>query len=164
MRGRPPARIVAGTGPAPSERMSPERRTRIAVVNDDPEFLGLLDHLLEQEGPYEVFTFRDEETRLGEIRAIAPEVIIIDVLTASLPSGWELALLAGADRELGSVPVIVTSPDVPGLGHRVEELRAVANVRVVSKPFTIEELRRVVTEALAEAGPADRGTPSEPTP
>ncbi len=139
--------------------MSPERRSRIAVVNDDPEFLALVEQLLESEGPYEVFTFRDEETRLGEIRALAPEVIIIDVLTASLPSGWELALLAGADPQLGPVPVIVTSPNVPGLGQRVEELREVANVRVVSKPFTTEELRRSVREALSEAGPAGRGTP-----
>ena len=134
------------------------------MVNDDPEFLGLLEQLLEREGPYEVFTFRDEETRLGEIRAIAPGVIIIDVLTATLPSGWELALLAGADRQLGQVPVIVTSPDVPGLGHRVAELREVANVRVVSKPFTIDELGRAVSEALSEVGPADRGTTTEPAP
>lgn len=140
--------------------MSRERRTRIAVVNDDPEFLGLVEQLLESEGPYEVFTYRDEETRLGEIRAIEPEVIIIDVLTASLPSGWELALLAGADEKLGPVPVIVTSPDVPGLGHRVEELREVANVRVVSKPFTTEDLRSSVREALAETGPAGRAGPA----
>lgn len=143
--------------------MSPDRRTAIAVVNDDPEFLGLLEQVLEREGSYEVFTFRDQETRLGEIRAIEPKVIIIDVLTAKLPSGWELALLAGADHQLGPVPVIVTSPDVPGLGHRVDELREVANVRVVSKPFTVEELRHSVSEALSEAGSADRGTTPGPT-
>lgn len=134
---------------------------RIAVVNDDPEFLALVEHVLEAEGPYEVFTFRDEETRLAELRAIQPDLIVIDVLLASLPSGWELALLAGADRSLGPLPIIVTSPNVPGLGHRVEELREIANVRVVSKPFTSDELAAVVREALTGADPADRG-PSAP--
>mgnify|MGYP006176989805 CR=1 FL=1 len=40
-----------------------------------------------------------------------------------------------------------------------DELREVASVRVVSKPFTSDELRTAVHEALAGAGPADRGSP-----
>lgn len=136
--------------------MAEPRRRRIAVVNDAPEFLALVEQLLESEGPYEVFTFRDEETRLGELRAVAPEVIVIDILAASLPTGWELALVAGADATLGPIPIIVTSPNIPGLGHRVDELREVANVRVVPKPFTTEELRAAVRDALSDVGPADR--------
>ena len=137
--------------------MSEPRRRRIAVVNDDPDFLALVEQVLESEGPYEVFTFRDEEAQLGELRAIAPEVLVIDVLATSLPTGWELAVVAGADAALGPIPIIVTSPNVPGLGHRVEELREVANVRVVPKPFTTEELRTAVRDALADVGPTDRG-------
>jgi CheY-like chemotaxis protein len=143
--------------------MAEPRRRRIAVVNDDPDFLALVEQLLEAEGPYEVFTFRDEETRLGELRAVTPEVIVIDVLATSLPSGWELAVVAGADAGLGPIPIIVTSPNVPGLGHRAEELREVANVRIVSKPFTTEELRAAVHQALTDAGPADRGSPEPAT-
>jgi DNA-binding response OmpR family regulator len=146
-------------GRAPSGPMAHPYHVRIAVVNDDPAFLTLVERLLEAEGPYEVFTFRDEETRLAELQAIRPDLIVIDVLQASLPSGWELALLAGADGALGPVPIIVTSPDVPGLGHRVEELREIANVRVVSKPFTSDQLAAVVHEALTGADPADRETP-----
>lgn len=139
--------------------MRAQRTVRIAVVNDDPAFLELVERLLEAEGPYEVFTFRDEETRLAELRVIRPDVIVIDIIEASLPSGWELALLAGADGALGPVPIIVTTPEVPGMRHRVEELREIANVRVVSKPFTSDELAGVVREALAGVDPADRGTP-----
>ena len=139
------------------DAMAELRLRRIAVVNDDPDFLALVEQVLEAEGPYEVFTFRDEETPLGELRALSPDLIVIDVLGAAVPSGWELALLAGADRTLGPVPIIVTSPNVPGLGRRVDELRGVANVRVVSKPFTTEELRAAVRSALADPGPADRG-------
>ena len=138
--------------------MSEPRRRRIAVVNDDPDFLALVEQLLESQGPYEVFTFRDEETRLGELRAVAPELLLIDVLATSLPTGWELAVVAGADAKLGPIPIIVTSPNVPGLGHRIDELRDTANVRVVSKPFTTEELRAAVRDALADVGPADRGS------
>ena len=139
--------------------MADPRRRRVAVVNDDPDFLALVEQLLESEGPYEVFTFRDEETRLGELRAVAPEVIIIDILATTLPSGWELAVVAGADTSLGPIPIVVTSPNVPALGHRVEELREVANVRVVPKPFTTDELRGAVRDALAGVEPTDRGSP-----
>ena len=78
-------------------------RRRIAVVNNDPAFLQLVNDVLEQEGPYEVFTYRDEETSLAELRAARPELIIIDILVGGAPSGWELALLAGADSTLGPV-------------------------------------------------------------
>lgn len=132
-------------------------RTRIAVVNDDPDFLALIESVLEAVGPYEVFTFRDEETSLAEIRAVRPRLIIVDVLVAEVPSGWELALLAGADQELGPVPIIVTSPAVPGLGRRLDELRDVAGIRVLSKPFTIDELQSTVGEVLRGTGRAEHG-------
>lgn len=132
-------------------------RTRIAVVNDDDAFLRLLEDVLESDGPYEVFTFHDDQTSLAEVRAVRPSLILVDVLIAEVPSGWELALLAGADQELGPVPIIVTSPAVPGLGRRVQELRDVANVRVLSKPFTADELRRTVGEALSGTGRAEHG-------
>lgn len=130
--------------------MNERARSRIAVINDDPEFLELVEEILEEDGPYEVFTFRDKETSLGELRAARPDLIIVDILVGDLPSGWELALLAGADNELGPIPIIVSSPDIHGLGRRVEELREVANVRVVSKPFTTDQLRDAVRDALAD--------------
>ncbi|HSK93314.1 MAG TPA: response regulator [Candidatus Angelobacter sp.] len=135
-------------------------RRRIAVVNDDPSFLELVNDVLEQEGAYEVFTYRDEETSLAELRAIRPELIIIDILVGGTPSGWELALLAGADATLGPVPIIVSTPDLPGLGRRVSELREVANVRVLSKPFSLDELRATVHEAVANRREADPGAPA----
>lgn len=138
--------------------MANDTQRTIAVVNDDPEFLELVDSVLEAVGSYEVFTFRDEETSLSELRAVRPDLILIDIVAAQAPSGWELALLAGADAELGPVPVIVTSPDVPGLGQRVEELRAVANVRVLSKPFTLDELRDTVREAITAAPEPETGS------
>ena len=130
-------------------------RTRIAVVNDSPDFLAVVERVLEDLGPYEVFTFRDEETSLGEIRAVRPSLILVDVLVAEVPSGWELALLAGADSVLGPIPIVITSPAVPGLGRRLEELRAVAGIRVLSKPFTAEELHGVVAEVLRGTGRAE---------
>jgi DNA-binding NtrC family response regulator len=134
---------------------------RIAVINDHAGFLGMVESALESHGPYEVFTFRDEETSLAEIRAVRPQLVIIDVIQERTPSGWELAVLAGADRELGPVPTIVTSPDVPGLRRRVDELREVANLRVISKPFTLEMLEETVQEALHGTGRAEHG-PHEP--
>jgi DNA-binding response OmpR family regulator len=129
--------------------MGAEVRWKVAVVNDDPDFLQLVNDVLEAEGPFEVFPFRDEETSLGELRAVRPDLLVVDILLEQLPSGWELALLAGADRELGPIPIIVVSPAVAALGRRVRELREIANVRVLSKPFTLEELGHAVHDALS---------------
>jgi CheY-like chemotaxis protein len=124
-------------------------RWKVAVVNDDPDFLKLVNDVLEAEGAYEVFPLRDEETSLAELRAARPDLIVVDILLEQLPSGWELALLAGADGELGPIPIIVVSPEVSSLGRRVRELREVANVRVLSKPFTLDEFGHAVHEALS---------------
>jgi len=96
--------------------MSDQARRKIAVINDDPAFLQLVNDVLEAEGRYDVYRFQDEETSLAELRALLPDLIIIDILLAELPSGWELALLAGADQQLGPVPIVVSSSDVPGSG------------------------------------------------
>ena len=136
---------------ASPHEMARHARPTIAVINDDPAFLELMNDILEEQGPYEVFTFRDRETSLGELRALLPDVIVIDILVGEAPTGWELALLAGADQDLGPVPIIVSSPDTPGLGRRVGELREVANVRVLSKPFTVDQLRDVVRDALGDS-------------
>lgn len=135
--------------------MSHEARRKIAVINDDPAFLQLINDVLEADGRCDVYRFQDEETSLAELRALSPNLIIIDILLAELPSGWELALLAGADQQLGPVPIIVSSPDVPGLGRRVGELREIANVRVLPKPFTLDELRAIVHETLATSSADD---------
>lgn len=140
--------------------MGAERRSRIAVVNSDPQFLELVSELLEEVGPYQAFTFRDTETSLAELRAIAPDLVIIDILVDALPSGWELALVAGADQTLGPVPIIVTTPDMPGVQHRVGELRQIANVRVLPKPFSLDALRANVHDALL-ASPAPRSGSTE---
>jgi len=141
--------------------MSPSNRSTIAIINDDPAFLQLLNDILEAEGPYDVFPFRDRETRLEELRTLRPDLIVIDILVATQPTGWEIALLAGADQKLGPIPIIVSSPNVPGLGQRVDELLEVANVRVLSKPFTLEELRQAVHMALAQ--PREPGRDSHAT-
>lgn len=140
--------------------MGDQRRWRIAVVNDDPAFLALLDDALEATGECEVFPFREEDTSVGELRAIRPDLVIVDITLDTMPSAWQLALLAGADGALGPIPIIVSNPDVPGLAHRVDDLRRIVNVRLLSKPFTLEELRATVREALE----GTRGPESTPAP
>jgi DNA-binding NtrC family response regulator len=132
-------------------------RARIAVVNDDREFLALIERVVEAIGPYEASTFRVDETTVAEIRAADPALLIVDVLSPALPAGWELALLAGADRRLGDIPIVVTSPEMPGLGQRIDELRDIANIRVLSKPFTIDQLRDCIRAALPGTAPAEHG-------
>ena len=123
-------------------------RSRIAVINDNPDFLGLLEEALEDHGPYDVSTFRDVETSIDELRRARPDLLIIDVLTDQLPTGWEIAVVAGADQVLGPIPILVCSPMVKQLEHRIAELRRIANVRVLAKPFTLRELREAVAAAI----------------
>ena len=133
--------------------MASSRSWRIAVVNSDPRFLNMVEEVLEESGPYDVSIHKDTETSLEDLRAISPDLLIIDVLAEELPNGWELAVVAGADRDLGDVPIIVTTPETAAARHRVGELREVANVRVVGKPFELDALRSNVEEALG-TGPS----------
>ena len=62
--------------------------------------------------------------------------------------------MARSDERLASVPIIVCSADVTALRDRESDLERIGNVRVLAKPFAIDEITELVERLIGRALPA----------
>ena len=128
-------------------------RPRISVINDNPDFLGLMSAILDDEAGYDVSLFNGERTTIAELAAAEPDLIIVDLLLGGA-SGWEIVTLARADERLADVPIIVASADVLALRDREAELKRIGNVHVLAKPFGIDAMTELVEGLVGRGGSA----------
>ncbi len=133
--------------------MSEQRRPRISVVNDNPDFLELMSAILDEDAGYDVSLFNGQQTEIGVLAASDPDLIVVDLLLGGA-SGWEIVTLARADERLAGVPIIVCSADVTALRERAGELENIGNVHVLSKPFSIDQITGLVEQLIGRAVPA----------
>jgi len=130
----------------------PERRPRISVVNDNAEFLDLMAAILDEDAGYDVSLFKGEFVEISELAASDPDLIIVDLLLGGA-SGWEIVTLARSDQRLADVPIIVCSADVTALRDRESDLERIGSVRVLAKPFAIDEITELVERLIGRALP-----------
>jgi CheY-like chemotaxis protein len=133
--------------------MPEPRRPRIAVVNDNPEFLELMSAILDEDAGYDVTLFNGQEIGVAELAATDPHLIIVDLLLGGA-SGWEIVTIARADESLAPVPIIVCSADVTALRERAGDLERIGNVHVLAKPFAIDDITGLVEDLIGRAVPA----------
>lgn len=94
-------------------RLIPVRR--LLLIDDDPEFQGLLESRLAPNG-FEVVLPPDPSNPLGHVKELRPALIIISV---ELPDKVGYALCNKAKKGLArDIPVILTTRSVPASGFR----------------------------------------------
>ena len=131
--------------------MSTEYRPKIVIVNDDPSFLKIMAGVLRDAG-YDVTTCDQARECYCTIRDVRPDVAIIDAKMRDVDD-WHVLTLLLLDRELRSIPVLVSSPlgpDTELLERRLRELRC----QLITKPFAVEELLERVRELVERRGAA----------
>jgi CheY-like chemotaxis protein len=122
---------------------------RILVVNDAQEILDAFRALLEGEG-YEVITWGAAFRDADEVARLQPDVIILDYLFGAEKLGWQMLQLLKLNRATAAIPLIVCTAAT----REVRDIQAdllVKGVRLVHKPFDIDDLLDAVKDAL-EAG------------
>ncbi len=120
----------------------------VLVMDDTPVILELLQELLEDEG-YRVTTSQDV-LDLPQIHAMQPDMIMQDLRFAGMrETGDQFLTAARLDPELAHIPIILCTAATREVQEEVmaEQLRRL-RVRVVLKPFDIDELLAVLAEAL----------------
>ena len=130
-------------------------RPRISVVNDNADFLQLMSAILDEDAGYDVSLFDGERTTSADLAASSPDLIIVDLLLGGA-SGWELVTLSRADERLADTPIVVCSADLTGLREREEELARIANLYVLAKPFSIDQVTELVERLVGRGQPAAR--------
>jgi CheY-like chemotaxis protein len=126
------------------------RRAHVLVVNDTQAIIDLMRDLLEDEG-YQVST-SIQTLDLARIKALQPDLIIQDLLfaDASQETGWHFLTLVRLDPETAHIPMLLCTAAMdpikdPDMAENLNRL----GVRVVLKPFNLEDLLTVVAEVLA---------------
>lgn len=119
----------------------------ILAINNDDAVLDVFRQLLGDEG-YRVSTQQYAGRDLTKIAALAPDLIILDYMWATDDSGWSLLQILRMDPGFAKIPIVLCTGavrEVRELAGRLEEMR----VRVVLKPFDIDELLVAVADGLA---------------
>jgi two-component system, OmpR family, response regulator VicR len=132
------------------------QQPHILLVNDTQEILDLMQELLEEEG-YRV-TSSLSLLNVDKIRALAPDLIVQDIMFEhSQEAGWKMLHLMRLDPELARVPVVLCTAAVnvvreATMAEQLDQL----GIRMVLKPFTIDELLQVLTEVRIAQGLIDQ--------
>ena len=131
--------------------MEPER-PKVVVVNDNPEFLAVMDELLSSE-QYDTSTVDgDKADAVARITDARPDLLIIDLrLGADGLHGWDIVEEVRKNETLSSLPILVCSGDLQALQDAAERIEAMTDVETLVKPFALGELFGKVESLLGTA-------------
>src|SRR3954453_23492242 len=120
----------------------------ILVVEDDAAVAELLRALLNDVPGWGATVVHDAAAARAVFRHIRVEVLVLDVNLPGI-SGLELLQLLRGDLEGHDPPVILVTanPRQPGVAETLEQGQA---IRVIAKPFEVDELLQAVHVAATE--------------
>jgi CheY-like chemotaxis protein len=124
------------------------RRRHIVAVDDAPDIRALLTDLLQGEG-YRVSTLATLPT-MRELAAMAPDLIVLDLLYHGDYVGLPFIATLRADPALRTVPLVICTGATDAV-ERAEPAFATHDVGVVLKPFDIETLLAEIARRLYPA-------------
>jgi CheY-like chemotaxis protein len=123
---------------------------RILVIDDKAHLLRLMRMILEDEH-YQVSILQEGKGACDRVKESLPDLVILDLKLADA-SGLDVLRDLKSDRAIADIPVIVYTAAVL---EAEEVLQVVASdptryhgVRVLQKPFELEELLGMVQEVL----------------
>lgn len=119
-------------------------RTKVLIIDDEPEVAQLLQECLEAEG-YEVLTAGDGREGLRQFFEHRPDLVVLDVLMPEM-DGLELCRRI---REVSSVPVLFLS----ARGAEMDKVQGltIGGDDYVTKPVSLKELVARVEAILRRA-------------
>jgi two-component system, OmpR family, response regulator VicR len=134
------------------------RQPHILVINDTQEILDLMQELLEEEG-YRVTTSL-ALLDIAKVRAISPDIIVQDLLFEGTQElGWKFLTLVRLDPQLARIPLVLCTAAVrtvkdPEMAEQLDR----QGIRVVLKPFTIEDLLTTLNDVRTAQSLIDQAT------
>lgn len=117
----------------------------VLIVDDEPDYREFLQTMLSREG-HAVETARDAAEAVAVNRRFRPQVVIVDWMLRHRLHGLDVvALLRQAGTQFRSI--VITGYPSTELQARVAESDVFA---FLEKPFSAQELREAVQQALAK--------------
>ena len=152
--------LVPREAPTPTAGV-PLRGKTILVVDDEPAVTDLLSDILALDG-HRVETAPTAMVALTKIHDRAYDVILSDLRMPGLDGPGLYREVVRRHPDLGRRFAFITGDS---LAQATREFLAEAGVPSLGKPFTLEEVRRVVAQALgADGATAEPGSLADRTP
>ena len=130
-----------------------ERKARILLVDDDPDFVAATKLVLESK-PYDVIVAYDGNEGLKKARGLRPDLIILDIIMP-IKDGFAVCEQLKKDPQLSSIPVLMLT----SFGERVSETSLALSQGLtleaedfVDKPIAPAELLIRVERLLRKVG------------
>ncbi len=118
-----------------------QKKKSILVIEDDAEVRSMLEDYLTYL-KYEVFTAEDGLEGLKKIKTGTYDLVITDI---AMPYVSGIGIISILKEEHPEIPVMAMT----GYGYHAEELANEKNANaIVSKPFDIQEIKRLIEELL----------------
>lgn len=125
---------------------------RVTVVNDNPDFLQLMQDLLQDASYPATLIDGGRDNAFELIEASEPEILIVDLrLGSNEITGLEILKRVRDDHALRQVPTVICTADTWSIDQVREEVASMDRVAVLTKPFAIADLYRVLEELGASA-------------
>lgn len=125
------------------------KKIRVLIVDDEILFAQSLCLNLMETGEFEAFVVNDPNAAVDTARCVDPDVILLDLIMPGM-NGGQLRNRLKQDPELGDIPVILLTASKNWTSGM--EIETGGDI-LLSKPVTLENLRRYLTAKAAERGP-----------
>jgi DNA-binding NtrC family response regulator len=126
------------------------RRARIAVINDDTDFLDLMRDLLQEEEDFEVLICKEWDHAYQFVKDEQPDLVIQDIRIGGEEHGWTILNLLTLDPATRPIPMIVCSAAIYSL-HEHQEMLSKFGIHALPKPFDLDNLLQTIEDSLAGA-------------
>jgi DNA-binding response OmpR family regulator len=153
-------RIADSITPRPAATTLRPARTRVLVVEDEPDIAGLIKHTLERSGELQVEIAASGDAALKAVTEQTPQVILLD-LNLPVLGGLEVCRILRSRPDTVHVPIIMVTAR-SGETDRVTGLDVGAD-DYLTKPFSPRELAARVRAVLRRGAGAEPAVP-QPTP
>ena len=119
------------------------------VVNGEPEFLGLMRELLQDEA-FNVTTTNYIPETFDGIATLAPDLVVVDLVVGQR-AGWGLLERLQEAAATRGLPIIITSTDRRLLDRARADPERYGAHRTFVKPFDVDELMALIHEVIGAA-------------
>lgn len=116
--------------------MSPDKKVRILLVDDEPSIVKMVGKRLEVEG-FEVLVAMDGQEAVKKVQTEAPDLVILDLMLPKL-NGYEVCMMLKEDTRYQKIPVVIFTAKAQ---EQDEKLGLACGADAyIRKPFKAQEL------------------------
>lgn len=123
--------------------MSDDGRTRLLVVDDEPDFRGFVRDFAERYG-FAVATAENGELAQRRFREFGPQIVLLDVVMPRVDGIEFIDWLAVEDANVRLIVVTGFNPNYGQLAERLAVARGLSSVAVLTKPVRIATLLKAL--------------------